>query len=340
MKTRIRLHPVQKFSIDDTLDEFVHLAWEDTSHVAAFYIIQRSLDGGSFTSLDTLQPEKREYLDTLTSRGILTGYRLVSSTSFGVTGSSLVLTQFIPDFTAGMNPVSIGRDSVIWYLDRNEITVEQYRQFCEETGTPLPESPGYPGMPFFWRTADSYPAVNVSWLQAIRFCNWRSGKVGLQPAYDENGDVITGVRGYRLPTKRLTVAALASADSSKYNFLGDEDGALYPMQIKDNLSKISHLLGNVWEWAEDSLLTGSHLVLGGGYTTPANLAGPLPQFSYPEDWTSPAIGFRCALPPVMKQDDRKKRELSEEVAEKDGNHVDSSTSPPYKPSENGVLRAK
>lgn len=84
-----------------------------------------------------------------------------------------------------------------FYLSVKEVTNAEYRRFDKEhnsgdvRGTSL--------------NKDDQPAVNITWQQAARYCNWLSKQDELQPFYrEENGD-ITGINpdadGYRLPTE-------------------------------------------------------------------------------------------------------------------------------------------
>ncbi|MDR2517914.1 MAG: formylglycine-generating enzyme family protein, partial [Spirochaetaceae bacterium] len=55
------------------------------------------------------------------------------------------------------------------------------------------------------------PVTNVSWLEAARYCNWRSSRAGLEAYYTINGKNVqpnAGKSGYRLPSREEISAAL------------------------------------------------------------------------------------------------------------------------------------
>jgi formylglycine-generating enzyme required for sulfatase activity len=100
-----------------------------------------------------------------------------------------------------------------FYLARHELTFDEYDAFCAATGRQQPSDNGWGR----WRR----PVTNVSWYDAVEYCNWRSQQEGRAPAYtidkgrkDPNNlsedrfdpqkwvvDLDTSANGYRLPTE-------------------------------------------------------------------------------------------------------------------------------------------
>src|SRR5262249_49116212 len=56
-----------------------------------------------------------------------------------------------------------------YYINKNLVTVAQYRRFCNATGRLMPNPP---------RRRDwepDHPIVNVFWKEAMAYCEWLSG---------------------------------------------------------------------------------------------------------------------------------------------------------------------
>jgi formylglycine-generating enzyme required for sulfatase activity len=109
----------------------------------------------------------------------------------------------------------------------------------------------------------SRPIENVSWFDAVEFCNQLSTRDGFTAAYNINGTTVTlniGATGYRLPTEaEWEYAARGGSTASRY---GDLDSIAWywsnaglqthPVaQKRPNSYGLYDMFGNVSEWTQD-----------------------------------------------------------------------------------------
>ncbi len=206
-----------------------------------------------------------------------------------------------------------------FYMSKNEVTFEQYDEFCEATGRVKPYDYGW--------GRGTMPVINVSWYDAVEFCNWLSEQEGLTPVYSGSGDNIScnfDANGYRLPTEaEWEYAARGGNKSRGYKYSGSDnidDVAWYidnsgikthPVgQKKANELGLYDMSGNVYEWCWDwygyyssssqtdpeGPSSGSYRVgRGGSWTGNAGGASWLVRaLDSPEDWDSHS-GFRVVV---------------------------------------------
>ncbi len=200
-----------------------------------------------------------------------------------------------PVHSVTLNTYSIGK---------YEVTVGQYKAFCNETGRSMPEAPS-------WGWQDRHPMVSVTYNDAVAYCNWLGEKFG--------GD-------WRLPTEAEWEFAARGGNKSKgYTYAGANDLETVAWFVdnaggqtnsvgrkKPNELGIYDMSGNVWEWCRDwygenyyssspgsnprGPSSGSHRVLrGGGWDNlAANCRVAYRNGSTP-DGRGSSIGFRVVL---------------------------------------------
>jgi formylglycine-generating enzyme required for sulfatase activity len=110
------------------------------------------------------------------------------------------------------------------------------------------------------------PVERASWVTAIKYCNMRSLKEGLQPCYDiQAAECNFAGNGYRLPTEAEWECACRAGTTGVYSF-GDNPGDLASRAWnKSNSHEMTHpvgqkqpnpwglydMYGNVAEWCND-----------------------------------------------------------------------------------------
>ncbi|WNQ10659.1 SUMF1/EgtB/PvdO family nonheme iron enzyme [Paenibacillus aurantius] len=131
------------------------------------------------------------------------------------------------------------------------------------------------------RDNDRKPAVNVSWNEAVIFCNRLSRQAGLKECYSvgRDGESVSWneeADGYRLPTEaEWQYACKAGTAGYRYGELdeiawyeGNSGGAVQDVGGKvPNAWGLYDMLGNVWEWCwdvYDAEVYGSYRIFRGG----------------------------------------------------------------------------
>lgn len=142
-----------------------------------------------------------------------------------------------------------------FYMDVVEVTNAMYAAFD-------------PGHSSFNNTPD-HPVEEVSWWDAIKYCNWRSRGEGLEEVYDEStGEADFSKKGYRLPTEaEWEYAARGGLEGKRYpwgddishedaNYSGTDgrdqwDGTSPVGSFSPNGYGLADMAGNVYEWVND-----------------------------------------------------------------------------------------
>jgi formylglycine-generating enzyme required for sulfatase activity len=214
---------------------------------------------------------------------------------------------------APVRRVNLTRDFLIGVYP---VTQGQYRRLMGEAARPY-----FEGNP-------AAPMENVTWLDAIHFCNALSEVESLPPYYRIDGESVAclGGRGYRLPTEAEWEYACRAGSTADYHF-GDDPGLLLRRAwFQDNSREsvqpvgswpanalgLHDTHGNVWEWCWDwygpydlsasvdpmGPARGAARVLrGGSWSDPApslRSSARLSWVPYDTEMTAWKFGFRVA----------------------------------------------
>jgi formylglycine-generating enzyme required for sulfatase activity len=181
-----------------------------------------------------------------------------------------------------------------FWMDGYEVTVEQFRRFCTETGRQFPEQPSWNG--------ENHPVVNVTWDDANAYCEWAGERLPTEAEWEYAAR--GGLEGKKYPWGD-------SFDSSKANRDGKEDGYEYTSPVGSfpaNGYGLHDMAGNAREWCRDwygdyspgsgsnpqGPASGDMRVLRGGSwdDIPKTLRVSCRDGNYPDSRSD--IGFRCA----------------------------------------------
>lgn len=158
-----------------------------------------------------------------------------------------------------------------------------------------------------------YPVVNVSWIEAIRFCNILSEKFALEKCYVLNQKSEKIIyddlkNGFRLPTDAQWQYA-CRANSKGYRYADIDSIAWFDKNSKGELQEVKQkkenefglfdMIGNIWEWCwdiYDEERYGNYRIFrGGSFASEERACGATSRRkSFPE-FKIDDLGFRLAI---------------------------------------------
>lgn len=191
-----------------------------------------------------------------------------------------------------------------YYIGKYEVTVGQFKKFCNATGKTMPEQPS-------WNNRDDHPVVNVTWNDAKAYCDWAGLRLPTEAEWEKAArGPSTGsgqARKYPWGNKWNSSKCNSSENGDSYTNtspVGSFPSGVSPYGAYD-------MAGNVWEWCNDwydgsyygsspssnptGPSSGSARVLrGGSWNDYDNFCRSSPHYFLNPDIRSLNFGFRPA----------------------------------------------
>lgn len=179
-----------------------------------------------------------------------------------------------------------------FFMDRTEVTNEQYAAFVNATNHPAP--PDWPDGAYRADTAQ-LPVVQVSWEEAKAYAAWAGKRLPTEAEWEY---AARSNDGRLYPWGAQWDASLANTSESNLNHpvaVGSYAQGATPLGLLD-------LAGNVWEWTASDVvsykdanltLAPGKVIRGGAFYAPKERASTIYRGFAPPDKRATGIGFRC-----------------------------------------------
>lgn len=130
-----------------------------------------------------------------------------------------------------------------FWIGKYEVTVAQYRAYCNATGASMPKTPD-------WGWSDDHPIVNVNWSNAKEFADWLSRKTGKRYSLPTEAQWEYAARGGNR-SQGKTYAGSNSLGIVGWFSTNSGNQAHAVRQKQANELGIYDMSGNVCEWCRD-----------------------------------------------------------------------------------------
>jgi formylglycine-generating enzyme required for sulfatase activity len=204
-----------------------------------------------------------------------------------------------------------------FYMDKYEVTLEEYQIFMREREKPYQELPDWTSK---YANIPKHPVVGVSWEDAVGYCRWAGKRLPTEAQWEKAARATDG-RWYPWGSESVDGKRANYCDAKcEYSWKdkNHDDGYRYlspvgAYELGKSFYGIYDLAGNVWEWVQDwydaeyyskspernpinDKEAQYRVVRGGSWDSdPSFLRASYRNWQEPNSRTH-SVGFRCVLP--------------------------------------------
>jgi formylglycine-generating enzyme required for sulfatase activity len=181
-----------------------------------------------------------------------------------------------------------------FYIDKYEVTNEDYKQFCDATAHTVPP---YWTAKNFPKGLEKHPVVQVSWADAAAYARWAGKRLPTEAEWER---AAKGPNNYRYAYGNAFDPQKANSGTQKTSAVGSYPANEFGLfDMTGNASEWTHSLYLPYPYSEpdgreNPKAAGARTVRGGNHSSNAQAARCLVRQKELPDHGSPLLGFRCA----------------------------------------------
>lgn len=163
-----------------------------------------------------------------------------------------------------------------YYIYKNEVTVRQFKAFCDRDLSDRYVMPTSPWLHHNWDELLDHPMVNVTWWDALAYAQWVGGTLPSEAQWERPAQGAPGVgtpypwgKEEPFPDDLISLLCRYDGNADKGPITGVSTAPVAYYHDGVSPEGIYDMAGNAWEWCMDRFYNGAYAAMQ-GKTDPIN----------------------------------------------------------------------